>query len=93
MSTRNATTQTHWCGYNDGRIRIAVIFPYRTGWAIAGRVTNPWAASHQQTLVTFPTLDEAKEDVQWRNPTIALTWKAEEVAQAGHEFQPIEKAS
>lgn len=86
------TRSVNWCGYNESGIRIAVIFPHLEGWAVAGRYENPWAAPHNRTLQVF-TLAEAKADVERRNPTIPLTWKAEEVEQAGHEFAPVEKAS
>ena len=76
---------------------MAHAFPHPGGeWAIANRYENPWAghhaAAHDQRLRQF-TLEGAKEDVQLRNPTMCLTWTAEEVEQAGHEFAPVEKAS
>jgi hypothetical protein len=92
------TRSINWCGYNPHGIRIAVIFPHPEGaWAIAHRYENPWvsphAAAHDQRLRQFATVEAAQADVQTRNPTMCLTWKSEEVEQAGHEFAPVEKAS
>ena len=72
---------THYCGYNDSGIRIAIVMPYEDGYAIPGVYSGGGSACYGGglSLVKFQKLENAQRYCEMRNPCVSLEWVAEEV--------------
>lgn len=66
-------TIPNWCAYNFDNIRIGVVYPYKSGYALANRNYGGYP-------VEFLSIREAQASFEARNPFVCR-WEREEVPQ------------
>lgn len=66
-------TIPNWCAYNFDNIRIGVVYPYKSGYAIANRHYGGYP-------VVFQSLSDAQASFEARHPFVCR-WEREDVEQ------------